>query len=282
MKSNLIFKPFLSIIVTTYNWPEALAMVLESLKVQTSHNFEVLIADDGSSSETTLLVTKYQALLPVPLKHIWQEDKGFRAAAIRNQALLQAQGQYIVFLDGDCIPGRVFVEKHTKLAESGYFLVGNRVLLSQSFTQRAIATKLPLHKWSFLQWLLVRLLGHCNRVLSFISLPLHSRLRKCNSQAWKGAKGCNLGVFKTDLLLVNGWEERFTGWGYEDSDLVIRLLNAGIKRKEGRFALTVIHLWHKENDRSRRQENWLLLEKIRASKEICSKQGLKQYESVNP
>lgn len=276
--------PFLSLIVTTYNWPEALDKVLEALMVQTDLNFELLIADDGSGPQTTILIEKYQSFLPFPCKHIWQEDNGFRAAAIRNQALLQASGQYIVFLDGDCIPRRDFVEKHAKLAEAGYFVVGNRVLLSQDFTKSVLAQAevkgLKLYDWSFFRWFWARCLGYCNRCLSFIALPLTSPWRKRKTLVWKGAKGCNLGIFKSDLIRINGFEENFTGWGYEDSDLVIRLLSAGIKRKEGRFALTVIHLWHKENDRRKEKENWLLLERVRHSKEVFSKQGLNQRMKV--
>jgi glycosyltransferase involved in cell wall biosynthesis len=270
-------KPFISVIVTTYNWPQALTMVLQALAVQTDLNFEVLVADDGSGAETLAVIETFSLHMPVPLKHVWQVDAGFRAAAIRNQALQQASGQYIVFLDGDCIPRSDFVEKHAKLAEAGHFVVGNRVLLSKHFTEDAISRKLPLQQWSFLQWGLARLLGNCNRFLSFLSLPIQAKWRKRWLKKWQGAKGCNLGIFKTDLVAVNGWEERFMGWGYEDSDLVIRLLNAGLARKEGRFALTVIHLWHKENDRGREQENWNLLETTRSSQKVMALQGISQY-----
>lgn len=270
-------KLLLSIIVTTYNWPEALGMVLQALACQTYHNFEVLVADDGSGPKTRDLIEKFKLSMPMPLKHIWQADAGFRAAAIRNQAVLQATGEYIVFLDGDCIPRADFVEKHAKLVEAGYFVVGNRILLTKTFSEKAIQGALPLQFWSLYRWIWAYCFGHCNRCLSLITLPLNSRWRKSWVKGWKGAKGCNLGVFKADLLAVNGWEECFKGWGYEDSDLVIRLLNAGLKRKEGRFALTVIHLWHAENDRSREKANWILLEKTRQNKELCAKQGLSQY-----
>jgi glycosyltransferase involved in cell wall biosynthesis len=269
---------FISIIVTTYNWPSALEKVLQALASQTNQNFEILLADDGSGLETKALFEKYRLLLPVECKHIWQEDKGFRASAIRNQAVLQAQGQYLVFLDGDCIPRQDFVEKHITLAEQGYFVVGNRVLLTRSFTERVLNEGIPVYRWSFLDWCLARLKRHCNRCLSFISFPLNSRLRKCRMNEWRGAKGCNLGIFKSDLLQINGWEERFMGWGYEDSDLVIRLLNVGIKRKEGHFAVTVAHLWHPENDRSREKENWTLLAEVRNNKAISSEKGLNQYQ----
>lgn len=273
-------KPFLSIIVTTYNWPKALAMVLQALARQTSHHFEILIADDGSAPETAEMIKQYQLQLPVVCKHIWQDDDGFRAAAIRNKAILEASGEYLVFLDGDCIPRKDFVEKHAALAETGCFVAGNRILLSKTFSEEALTQKLALYEWSFLHWVWARIRGYSNRCISLIPLPLKSKLRQYKHSDWKGAKGCNLGIFKTDLLRVNGWEERFKGWGYEDSDLVIRLLNAGLWRKEGRFALTVIHLWHTENDRSREQDNWRLLEDIRHSKEIYAKQGLDQHAAV--
>ncbi len=102
-------------------------------------------------------------------------------------------------------------------------------------------------------------------------------LRLKTKTRWKGAKGCNLGIWKQDLLNINGWEENFTGWGYEDSDLVIRLLRSGVQRKNGRFYIPVIHLWHPENDRTHERRNWTQLKDREIDKQINAEKGLNQY-----
>ena len=210
----------ISVIITTFNWPYALHAVLSALADQKSScPFEIIVADDGSTDETAKLIRSFKNRISIPLLHIWQPNEGFRAAAIRNKAILAAEGDYIVFLDGDCIPREDFIASHAGLAEPKTFVAGNRVLLSREFTLSALSRTLPLHQWTFWRWCLARILGHCNRLFPLISLPLRRLHIKTNSR-WKGAKGCNLGIWKSDLQEINGWEENFEGWGYEDSDLV--------------------------------------------------------------
>ncbi len=271
-----------SIVITTYNWPMALRAVLNALTVQTCHDFEILIADDGSSVETAQLIQQFKTRLPVPIQHIWQEDQGFRAAMIRNKAIAAATGDYIIFLDGDCIPCPNFVAAHIRESEAGYFVVGNRILLTREFTVKILSEDIPLHTWSPITWIKTRLLGHCNKVLPLlltrtIGAKILSSFRKMRPTRWQGAKTCNLAVWRSDLMRVNGFEEKFVGWGYEDSDLVIRLINANVKRKGGRFAVPVIHLWHPENDRSQESKNWELLQERRRSPHFLSEKGLNQY-----
>jgi glycosyltransferase involved in cell wall biosynthesis len=267
----------ISVVVTTYNWPYALRVVLEALCSQkTQVPFEIIVADDGSKKETTQLIAHFKKKNAIPVKQVWQSDEGFRAAAIRNKAIQVSSGDYLIFLDGDCIPRENFIERHFELAEKGFFVVGNRVLLNKEFTITALSQILPLYKWSFLQWCIARLKGDCNRVLPFITVPF-GQVRYSALKRWQGAKGCNFAAWKSDIIQVNGWEEQFEGWGYEDSDLVIRLLRLGVKRKEGRFYLPVIHLWHPENDRTREVENWARLEFNRKSTRIEAEKGLNQY-----
>ncbi len=269
----------ISVIVTTYNWPEALRAVLNALVEQkTMHLFEVIIADDGSRLETAKLVREFKNKSQIPILHIWQPDEGFRAAAIRNKAVLVAEGDYIVFLDGDCVPREDFINKQAILAEPNTFVVGNRVLLNRDFTVTALSEQLPLHQWSLFRWWMAWLKGYCNRVSPFFSFPFGGIFK--SRRRWKGAKGCNLSLWKADLLSVNGWEEKFVGWGYEDSDLVIRLLKNSIKRKSGRFRIPVVHLWHPENDRSFEQKNAALLQERRKAKQLCADQGINQYVQV--
>ena len=265
-----------AVIVTTYNRPDALAAVLEGYLAQIGATFELIVADDGSTADTGEVVTRYAARAPFPLRHVWQEDRGFRAAAARNRALAATQAEYIIFTDGDCIPRRDFVARHCLLAERGCFLVGNRVLLSAGFTRRALTEHLPLHQWGALRWLAARCTGGINRWLPLLSLG-DGAWRHSAPRRWEGAKTCNLSAWRADLARVNGLDESYSGWGLEDSDLVIRLLHAGIRHKNARFATPVLHLWHRENDRSLLPENRLRLDELLASSRIEARRGLSQY-----
>ena len=265
-----------SVIVTTYNRPDALALVLQGLAAQHDRDFEVLVADDGSKPDTARLVQDMARSFPVPLAHVWQEDSGFRAGAARNRASAQATGDCLIFIDGDCVPLPDFVTRHKQLAETGWFVAGNRVLLSEAFTALALAQSLPLYLRSRWQWLLDRWQGRINRWLPLLQLG-DAHWRKRSPQRWQGARTCNLAVWREDFIAVNGFDEAYAGWGHEDADLAVRLIRHGTRRKDGRFATAVMHLWHRENDRSQLAENVQRLEQILSSQRIQAQQGLSQY-----
>lgn len=267
----------IAVIVTTYNRPDALAAVLEGYLAQTDNDFEVLVADDGSTPDTAQLVQQFQARARFPIHHIWQEDDGFRAAAIRNRALATTQADYIIFTDGDCIPPVDFVAQQRKLGEQGCFLSGNRLLLSQNFSQQLLKEKIPVHLWRFGDWLHAYRQGHISRLQPLLHLPNVSWLRKLAPRRWQGAKTCNLSAFRTDLLKVNGLDESYTGWGLEDSDLVVRLIRAGVINKSARFSAPVLHLWHRENDRSHLEENQQRLQQVLSTTHIRALKGVDQY-----
>jgi glycosyltransferase involved in cell wall biosynthesis len=267
----------IAVIVTTYNRPDALAAVLEGYLAQTDRDFEVLVADDGSTPGTAKVVQQFQVRAHFPIRHIWQEDEGFRAAAIRNRALAAATADYIIFTDGDCIPPADFVTQHRLLSEPGCFISGNRLLLSQAFTQRVLGEKIPVHRWNKWEWLRARRQGHIARLLPLLRLPNISWMRKVLPRRWQGAKTCNLAAFRADLLRVNGLDESYTGWGQEDSDLVVRLIRAGIINKSARFSAPVLHLWHNENDRSHLAENLDRLQQVLSATNIRAMKGVDQY-----
>ena len=265
-----------AVIVTTYNRPDALAAVLEGYLAQTGADFELLVADDGSKGDTREVVAAFAARASFPLHHVWQEDLGFRAAAARNRALATTRAEYIIFTDGDCIPPRDFVTQHCRLAEPGHFLSGNRILLSETFTAAALASRLPLHGWGKMEWLAARWRGDINRWLPLLRLP-DGAWRRSAPERWAGVKTCNLSAWRADLVRINGFDEGYSGWGLEDSDLVIRLLHAGVHHKSARFAAPVFHLWHRENDRSRLPENQRQLDALLASDRVAARIGLSQY-----
>lgn len=271
--------PLISVVVTTYNWPAALQQSLNSLFAQDDSKFEIIIADDGSTPENLALSKALCKASPVPVQYVYHEDIGFRAGTIRNKAVAASHGEYLLFVDGDCILPQGFVRRHRRLAESGYFVAGNRVLLSQSYTQEVLNQSINLYDKSLGFFIGIRFRRKINRVISLMRLPL-GLLRTCQPKKWQNAMTCNLALWRTDFILVNGFDEVFQGWGYEDSDLVIRLIHAGFRRKEGRFAVTVLHLWHPQNDRSQQAVNYQrLLTRLNDPDCIKAESGLHQLQA---
>lgn len=263
----------ISVVVATYNREDALDAVLRSLSRQTEQRFEVVVADDGSDAATARLIRRWSARLPVTLKHVRHEDRGFRLAEIRNRAILASAGFYCIFVDGDCLVRPDFVAAHRRLAEPGRFVTGNRVQLSQELTRRILAQKLKAEAWPMRRWVAERVRGGVNRVVPLLRLPL-GPLRKRIGRRWRGAQGCNMAFFRADLERVDGFDAAFTGWGREDSDLFVRLIRDGVLRKDGRLATTVLHLWHPQSDRSQLLGNQDKLEHLLHDERVRASRGL--------
>ena len=265
----------ISVVVTTYNRPQALRLVLNALLAQRQAPFEILIADDGSAGPTRELIRQMAHQAAVPIHHLWQADDGFRAAAARNLAVAAAQGDLVIFLDGDCVPRPDFIAEHARLAQPGWFVPGSRLLLGPFLTQEAEAQQWPIHQWGRWAWLKHRLSGHANRWLPLINLPGQAWRRR-QADHWQSARICNMAVWRSDLVAVNGFDESYQGWGHEDADLAVRLIRHGVRHKNGRFALTVLHLWHAENDRSQLPENVARLDAILKGQHTQAPLGLAQ------
>jgi glycosyltransferase involved in cell wall biosynthesis len=263
----------ISVILTTYQREDALDAVLRALARQSDRAFEVVVADDGSGAPTRAVVERQAALTDIPIKHVWQEDRGFRLAEIRNRAIRASSGIYCIILDGDCIPRPNFIAVHRRLAEPGWFVTGNRVLMSRELTERTLAHAGEAECFALWQWIALRRQGRINRLAPLLSLPL-GPLRRLRSRAWRGARACNLAVWRRDLDRVDGFDATYNGWGLEDSDLLIRLMRTGVRRKDGNFATGVLHLWHPENDRSLLPDNQRRLDAIAAADRVRAIVGL--------
>ncbi len=266
----------ISVVITTYNRPDALAAVVRACFMQNDKNFEIIIADDGSTANTRNLVQQLSQDAPVPLRHVWQPDQGFRAAMARNRGTLAAQGEYIVFLDGDCIPQRDFIARHRALSEPGCLVSGSRILMSERLTRRVLEEGISVPATGAATRLAWRLHGDLNKTLQLgLRWPDLGRVRRGFS--WRRIKSCNLAVWRSDLERVNGFDESFTGWGHEDSDLVVRLFHAGVKRKDGAFATEVFHLWHREAQRDQESSNRQVVLERAENKVTQATVGLREH-----
>ena len=243
----------ISIVLATYNWPSALTLCLESLRGQTDLNFEILRAEDGSKDATRSLINEMSSNFPVKITHLWQEDMGFRKSKILNVGIERATGEYLIFLDSDCIVQPDFVAQHRLLARPSQLITGSRILVSPQTTQSLCPSELsPSVAKSSVDRLIrtvnllkLRLKGGINKLLPLlVKLPNH-RFRAYPPYVWRRIKGCNMSCWRGDALKINGFDESFEGWGHEDADFVFRLESLGIRRISGSFATEVLHLWHK-------------------------------------
>ncbi len=267
-----------SVIVTTYNRPDALHAVLAAIKAQHVTPYEVIVADDGSEETTRKIVQSLRSSYPCTLLHVWHADEGFRAAAIRNLAVAASQGDYLIFLDGECITRPNLLDNHARFAENGWFVAGHRILLNAELTQKTLDSSKALHAASGLFWLNQFLLGRCNRISPLITLP-NASWRKQFPTRWEGARTCNLAMWRQDFFRINGFDEKYAGWGHEDADLAVRLINSGVFRKDGRFGTGVFHLWHRESDRGQSEANFARLQHIQATHQTLAETGVSRYDA---
>ncbi len=233
--------PITSLIVATYNWPEALNLCLLSIKSQSVLPAEVIIADDGSSQETKLLIEKFQSDFPVTLIHVWHEDLGFRKAIILNTAIKKASGDYIIQVDGDVILDKNFIKDHQSIAETAVFVRGTRAHIEQKMLPELYHSA-RIH-FSFLSK------GIINR-FNAIRFPLLAFLFEKKINSSNSVRGSNLAYWKSDFILVNGYDNELKGWGHEDEELAARFINNGKLKKAIKFKAIQFHLSHGQASRT--------------------------------
>ncbi|GGK60120.1 glycosyltransferase family 2 protein [Rufibacter glacialis] len=265
--------PTCSLIITTYNWPQALQLCLQSVRQQKVMPQEVLIADDGSGEETQKLIQQFQQDFPVPLHHVWHPDNGFQRSKILNKAIAQAKYSYVVQIDGDVIVHPRFVQDHLTLATQERFLAGGRINLSPEISALVLAKQIThfsladivktSNLFNGLRWRLLR---------KFLA----NRYKLTGKNKYY-VKGCNMSFWRQDLLRVNGYNENYVGWGPEDSEIAARLMNAGIRKRSLKMGGVQYHLHHPYVDTSRKAINEELLRTtIKTNITYCEK-GVDQY-----
>lgn len=257
-----------SLLISTYNWPEALELVLMSVENQTEAPDEVLIADDGSREDTKQCILDFQKKLTIPIHHFWHEDKGFRKAIILNKAIAAAMGEYIIQVDGDCILHKDFVRDHKALAQPNIYLFGSRVNIQEKFLPKLFASQKI--KFNFFD------VGIKKRTRS-LRVPALSSLYKATGTLSDKMRGCNVSFWRKDVIAVNGYNEEFEGWGREDSELIIRMMNNGVLGRRLRYRGIVYHIWHKTASQNRFEINDELQEKSLREKSTWSEKGIDKY-----
>lgn len=238
-----------SLIITTYNWCEALEITILSAFNQTILPNEIIIADDGSTKETKLCIDKYSKKSEIPIIHSWQEDKGFRLARSRNLAIAKSSYEYIIIVDGDMILHKNFIQDHLNCSKRGFFLQGSRVILDAYYSKNILNKKsIQINIFS----------PHIKNKLNGIRIPFISKiLCSKNRRTHKGIRGCNFSFFKSDAILVNGFNEDFVTWGREDSEFIERLYNNKILRKNIKFSAIQYHIYHKEGSSNNMNDKYL-------------------------
>jgi glycosyltransferase involved in cell wall biosynthesis len=237
-----------SVIVPTYNRPRELRLCLLSLARQSVLPDEVLVADDGSGDETARAIQEFarSSSCPFPVRHIWQEDCGFRKPRILNETVRQATGDYLIFIDGDCMAHRHFVRSHLAFAEPRAILGGKRVALGEKLSNRLLDRgKLLVTCTVGLLWdSIVNDTRKAEEAIMMVHPFLRARFNR-ERITDDGIWGCNFSLPKALFYEINGCDEDFLDGSIEDNDLGIRVLNSGGKVKSVRSLAIVFHFWHK-------------------------------------
>jgi glycosyltransferase involved in cell wall biosynthesis len=233
----------LSVIITTYNSEEWLRKVLIGYAVQTETDFEVVIADDGSNTNTKKVIESFSNKFHYPINHVWHEDKGFRKSEILNKAILQSNADYLLFTDGDCIPRNDFVQTHLKHKEKGYFLSGGYFKLPLTISE-AICNEDIINQNCFSYfWLLNKGIKYSFKLTKLTKNKILTFFLNWVTPTKSTFNGHNASVFKADLLAINGFNENMH-YGGLDREIGERLFNFGILSKQIRYHAICVHLDH--------------------------------------
>lgn len=259
----------ITLLIITYNWKEALSLVLKSVLEQTKLPDEIVIGDDGSRPDTQKVIDSFRTLIPVPIIHVWQEDLGFRKAMILNKSIAKSSGDYIIQIDGDIIMEKHFIEDHLDIIEKGYYVCGSRVK-----TERQEAERLLREQTTRISFRGIKLSFLLNRLRSRL---LRHFLTIRYARKIDHMRGCNCAYWREDAISVNGYNEDLTEWGHEDSEFIYRLHFRGIKKKTLKMGGIAYHIWHNEASRHNEATHLAMIETtIREKLNLC-KNGINKY-----
>ena len=265
-----------AVVISTYNRPKALNLVLQGLSRQKVQARQIVVGDDGSTDETRGVIESWRSQ-GLPVEHCWHEDRGYRKSVIMNQAMRMVKQPLSIFTDGDCVPLEGFVRDHVRYAEPGCILAGPRMLASAPLTQALEGGSDSCLGKSLLWWLKQGVFRNVNRLTPLIHLP-DGAWRKSAPRKWEWVRGCNFSVETKYVWRAGGFEENLFGWGPDDSDIAVRMINAGVRVKSLRFAAPLLHLWHKEESRVTLEKNLAYLHAALAEKRTRATAGFSDEE----
>ena len=248
-------RPKITLLISTYNWIDALKRVIDGVLQQTILPDEIIITDDGSRSDTKEYIDSIRKYFPMPLVHVWHEDDGFRRTIILNKAIAQASGDYIIEIDGDVIPERHFIQDHIEVMKKGFFVCGSRVMLQEDGSVR------PSHYVNLMR------IGWLRNAIANYRPKFSVR----------HVRGCNLAFWREDFVSVNGYNEDIVGWGHEDREFVFRLLFKGVKERRLKFGGVIKHIYHNAPSMGSKSHNYGLQCQTENNRSTWCANGVSKY-----
>jgi len=231
-----------TVIIPPYKDWEALDVILYGLSRQTEERFEVIVSEDGDDPKISEVCGRYGNLC---LSHLSQEDLGFRKALAVNKAVLNSRSEYLIFLDGDCVPHSSLVEKHLQHAEKGFVLTGRRMHLGPKFSRQLRREHSLVKKLESAAYRITRVISlHKDGVRNFECGSPSNLLDRLSRNHYLNLIGCNFSCWRQDMLAINGYNEDLPGLGGEDDDLQWRFEGNGLRMKNVKFQAIVYHLHH--------------------------------------
>jgi len=267
----------IGVIISTYNNPAWLEKVLWGYTLQTVQHLEIIIADDGSGQPTKDLINRFNTEFNLNIKHVWQEDEGFQKSRILNKAIINAESEYLIFTDQDCIPRKDFVETHLSLASEGRFLSGGYFKLPMSISQELTLENIQKGSAFNLNWLFAHGLKKSFKCTKLWKSSLWAKLLNLVTPAAASWNGCNASGWKSDMLTINGFNEDMQ-YGGQDREFGERLWNLGLKSRQIRYSAICLHLDHKRPYKTEEtmRKNKGIRKETRLSKRIETPNGIRK------
>ena len=235
--------PQASVIISTYNQPKWLDLVLYSYDSQNTTDFEIIIADDGSDDRTKKVITNFASQTKLKVIHVWQKDEGFQKTKILNKAIVASNSEYLIFTDGDCIAREDFVESHLKFRRKNHALSGGYFKLTETVSDQISKSIIKTQQCFNEQWLLEHGQPKTFKLNKLTKSKQKARILNTLTPTKATFDGMNVSCWKNDILAVNGFDERMQ-YGAEDREVGERMMRKGVTFLQVRYSCICVHLHH--------------------------------------